>query len=231
MSILNTYSHSDRFLVAVDCIVFGFTNKEIRLLTFKRAIEPEKGKPSLIGGFVQSDESVEDAAKRVLNKLTGIENLYMEQVATYGAIHRDPAARVISVTYFALINLEDYDEELLTRYDAKWIPLSECQDLIFDHKQMVDDAMALLRRKASAFAIGFNLLPEKFTLTQLQSLYEALYCEALDKRNFRKKVLSLEILNRLDEKDKRHSRKGAYFYMLSDDYQAKLKKETYSFSK
>lgn len=231
MSTTNTYTHADQFLVSVDCIVLGFHNKEIKLLTFSRTIEPEKGKPSLIGGFVKEHESVEDAAKRVLHGITGIENLYMEQVGAYGSVDRDPGARVISITYFALINLADFDLHSPEKFGAGWISLNQCSDLIFDHKKMVQDAIALLRQKAGAFEVGFNLLPEKFTLTQLQSLYEALYSEPLDKRNFRKKILSLEILNRLDEKDKRHSRKGAYFYTLTEDYQTKLRKENYSLSK
>ena len=197
MTNLLPYTHPDRFLVSVDCIVFGFYNTELKILTFKRKIEPDLGKPSLLGGFVNKNESIDVAAKRVLNKLTGIENLYMEQVRTYGDIDRDPAGRVISVVYYALINVEDYDYSLLEKFDAKWISLHESNVLIFDHEVMVKDAVNKLRKKAATFDIGFNLLPEKFTLTQLQYLYEAIYDEPLDKRNFRKKILSLDILNRL----------------------------------
>lgn len=223
-----TYTHPDRFLVSVDCIVLGFHHTELKILTFKRNIPPFEGKQSLLGGFVNKEESIDEAVQRVLSKLTGMDSLYLEQVGTYGDVARDPGGRVISVVYYALINMADYDPSLLEKYDAKWISLAECDNLIMDHKQMVTDAIAILRRKASAFAVGFNLLPEKFTLTQLQSLYEALYCEPLDKRNFRKKVLSLDILNRLDEKDKIHSRKGAYFYTLSPDYLDRLKEDSYS---
>ncbi|MEG2181370.1 MAG: DNA mismatch repair protein MutT [Bacteroidales bacterium] len=222
------YSHPDKFLVSVDCIVLGFHMMELKILTFKRSLPPFEGKQSLLGGFVNANESVDEAVQRVLHKLTGMESLYLEQVGTYGDIARDPGGRVISIAYYALINMEDYDTALLEKYDASWISLTESDKLIMDHKTMVDDAIAILRRKASAFAIGFNLLPDKFTLTQLQSLYEALYCEPLDKRNFRKKVLSLEILNRLEEKDKLHSRKGAYFYTLSPEYLEKLREESYA---
>ncbi|MEG1905770.1 MAG: DNA mismatch repair protein MutT, partial [Bacteroidales bacterium] len=117
---------------------------------------------SLLGGFINHGESVNDAVQRVLLKLTGMENLYLEQVGTYGNVDRDPGGRVISVVYYALINIEDYDHTLLDRYDAQWIPVSDCDQLIMDHKQMVHDAIIILRRKASAFAVGFNLLPEKF---------------------------------------------------------------------
>ena len=164
---LHQYIHTDKFLVSVDCIVFGFHDTELKILTFKRKLEPKIGAPSLLGGFVCENESVNDAAKRVLNKLTGIDNLYMEQVGTYGDIDRDPAGRVISIVYFALINIEDYDSSLLEKYDASWLSIEDWEKLIFDHKQMVDDAIRKLRRKAATFDIGFNLLPEKFTLTQI----------------------------------------------------------------
>ncbi|MGL4293869.1 MAG: NUDIX hydrolase [Bacteroidales bacterium] len=222
------YNHPDKFLVSVDCIVLGFQMMELKLLTFKRNIAPFEGKKSLLGGFVNENESVDEAVQRVLHKLTGMDSLYLEQVGTYGNIDRDPGGRVISVAYYALINIQDYDTSLLEKFNAEWISLSESNELIMDHKRMVDDSIAVLRRKAAAFSVGFNLLPDKFTLTQLQSLYEALYCEPLDKRNFRKKVLSLDILNRLDEKDKINSRKGAYFYKLSPEYQEKLIKDSYS---
>lgn len=225
------YNHPDKFLVSVDCIVLGFHQTELKILTVKRKLEPAIGRLSLLGGFVNTGESINQAAKRVVHKLTGLQHLYMEQVGTYGDVCRDPGGRVISVAYYALINMDEYDSSLLEKYDAQWLTLSSCDSLIFDHKKMVNDAIQLLRKKASAFAVGFNLLPEKFTLTQLQSLYEALYSETLDKRNFRKKILSLEILNRLEEKDKLHSRKGAYFYTLSEEYIKKLQKESYSFVK
>ena len=212
------YIHPDRFLVSVDCIVFGFHDTELKILTFKRKIEPQIGAPSLLGGFVCKEESIDDAAKRVLDKLTGIDDLYMEQVATYGDLDRDPAGRGISIVYFALINIEDYDHSLLERYDSSWLSKEEWNHLIFDHRKMVEDALKRLRKKAATFDIGFNLLPEKFTLTQLQSLHEAIYSESLDKRNFRKKVLSLNILDKLEEKDKMHSRKGAYYYKLNENY-------------
>jgi ADP-ribose pyrophosphatase YjhB (NUDIX family) len=223
------YKHPDKFLVSVDCIVLGFDTTELKLLTFKRAIAPLEGCRSLLGGFVNQDESIDQAAQRVLHSLTGMEQLFMEQVGTYGNLERDPGGRVISVAYYALINMADYDSTLLDTHNATWMSLSDVNMLIMDHATMVRDAVRTLRRKAAAFDVGFNLLPDKFTLTQLQTLYEALYCEALDKRNFRKKVLSLDILNRLDEKDKAHSRKGAYFYTLAPGYVEKLRRETFSF--
>lgn len=228
MSSLIQYQHPDHFLVAVDCIIFGFHETELKVLSFKRKMEPFMGESSLMGGFVHANESVLEAAERVLFKLTGIHGLYMEQVGTYGNVNRDPVQRVVSVAYVALINLADYDSHLMEEHNAEWISLTACNNLILDHKKMVADAITLLRRRAAAFQVGFNLLPEKFTLSQLQALYEAIYNEPMDKRNFRKKVLSLDIMKRLDEKDKIHSRKGAFFYSLTDKYLQSLRAENIS---
>jgi len=211
------YSSQDSFLVAVDCIILGFKENEISLLVYKRQMEPAKGGMSLMGGFLQNDESLNQAATRVLTSLTGLENIFMEQVGTYGEIERDPGERVISVCYYALIDLSTYDETLLKEHHASWVNINKASELIFDHPQMVDDAITILRRKASMQPIGFNLLPEKFTLTQLQALYEAIYGHAMDKRNFRKKMLSMGFLQKTDEIDKSSSKKGAYYYQFKED--------------
>jgi len=212
MSPGNYYSSQHAFLVAVDCIIFGFRDNQISLLVHQREMEPARGGISLMGGFVRESESVEDAATRVLTNLTGLENIFMEQVGFYGAVDRDPGERVISCAYYALIDINEQDEALLKKHQAYWMNIQESEQLIFDHHQMVMDAIQILRRKASAQPIGFNLLPEKFTLTSLQSLYEAIYNHQLDKRNFRKKMLSLNFLEKTDEVDKSGSKKGAYYY-------------------
>jgi len=180
-------------------------------------MEPAKGGVSLMGGFVRNNESLNQAATRVLTNLTGLENIFMEQVGTYGDVDRDPGERVISSVYYALIDLSSYDEELIKQHNAFWISIGQAEELIFDHPQMVADAITILRRKASLQPIGFNLLPEKFTMTQLQSLYEAIYGHEMDKRNFRKKMLSLGFLQKLDEVDKSSSKKGAFFYQFKQD--------------
>ena len=212
----NYYSSHHLFLVAVDCIIFGFHHNEIRLLVHPRGMEPEQGGLSLMGGFVKNGESVDQSASNILSSLTGLENIFMEQVKFYGELNRDPGERVRSCAYYALIDINDYDESLLKAHNAFWVNLDEASKLIFDHSQMVKDALAILRRKAVLEPIGFNLLPEKFTLTQLQTLYEAIYGKQLDKRNFRKKMLSFDFIEKLDEIDKSGSKKGAYLYKFKD---------------
>ncbi|MBP1662977.1 MAG: hydrolase [Bacteroidetes bacterium] len=226
---LNYYKSHNLFLVAVDCIIFGFHNNEIKLLVHHRAMEPEQGGLSLMGGFVQKDESVDQAASNILSNLTGLENIFMEQVKVYGELHRDPGERVISCAYYALIDINAYDESLLKNHHAFWLSLDLASDLIFDHSQMVKDALAILRRKAVLEPIGFNLLSEKFTLTQLQSLYEAIYGKSLDKRNFRKKMQSLNFIEKLDEIDKSCSKKGAYYYKFKDDSNSSSEHAGYEF--
>ena len=210
------YQSQDSFLVAVDCIIFGFHNNEIKLLVHPRAMEPEQGGLSLMGGFVRKDESVDQAASYILSNLTGLENIFMEQVKVYGELNRDPGERVITCAYYSLIDINAYDESLLKNHHAFWVSLDKASDLIFDHYQMVKDALAILRRKAVLEPIGFNLLSEKFTLTQLQSLYEAIYGKPMDKRNFRKKMLSFGFIDKLEEIDKSGSKKGAYYYKFND---------------
>lgn len=213
----NYYSLQDSFLVAVDCIILGFMDNEIKLLVHNREMEPALGGLSLMGGFVRKNESLEDAATRVLTNLTGLQNIFMEQVGMYGDINRDPGERVISCAYYALIDASAQDSNLLELHNAYWVKTSEAKKLIFDHPHMVHDAIKILRRKAAIQPIGQNLLPEKFTLTSLQSLYEAIYDSPLDKRNFRKKMMSLDFLEKLDEIDKSGSKKGAYFYRFKVD--------------
>lgn len=210
------YSINPKFYVSVDCIIFGFSEGELNLLLLKRNFEPSKGEWSLMGGFVQQDESVDDAAKRVLAELTGLENVYMEQVNTFGEVGRDPGERVISIAYYALININEYDREAVQQHNAFWVNINEMPDLIFDHPQMVQAARDLMKQKASTKPIGFNLLPELFTLSQLQSLYEAIYGEDIDKRNFRKRIAEMDYIEKTDKIDKKGSKRGAALYKFND---------------
>jgi 8-oxo-dGTP diphosphatase len=219
---LNSYKSQQKILVAVDCIIFGFDGTQLKALLIKRGFEPEKGRWSLMGGFVGKNENTDQAAIRVLNQLTGMDNIYMEQLYTFSDVNRDTAGRVISIAYFALINIADYSEQLQLEHEARWFSLSKIPPLIFDHKKMVSKAKERLREKVSNHPIGFELLPPKFTLPQLQSLYEAIYETALDKRNFTKKMLSLGILNKLNEKEKESSRKGAFYYVFDGQKYRKL---------
>ena len=211
---LTSYSNHEKILVAVDCIIFGFDGHQLQALLIKRGFEPEKGKWSLMGGFVRENEDTDDSAARVLYQLTGMNNIYMEQLYCFSDVKRDTAGRVVSIAYFALINIKDYSEQMQLEHEAKWFPLNMMPPLIFDHREMVEKAKSRLQQKVVNYPIGFELLPTKFTLRQLQSLYEAIYETPLDKRNFTKKMLSLGVLNKLDEKDKISSRKGSFYYVF-----------------
>ncbi|MBK0369506.1 NUDIX hydrolase [Flavobacterium agrisoli] len=220
---LNQYSAVDKVLLAVDCIIFGFDKDGLKILLIKRDFEPEKGKWSLIGGFLRKEEDLNSAAIRILNTYTGLHDIYMEQLHSYSEIDRDPVERTISVSYYALINIENHNAELIKNYHAQWFSVSEAPNLIFDHNQMLRFAISRLRYRTSIKPIGFELLPEKFTMRQLLELYEAILSKELDKRNFISKINSLDILIKLDEKDMQSSRKGSYLYKFDKDkYEDKL---------
>src|SRR5450432_3098463 len=224
MSIIQ-YKNNDRLLLAIDCIIFGFDGRYLKGLFVKRQIEPQKDKWSLMGGFVKETESVNNAAGRILNELTGLSNIYMEQLFCFGDADRDPGGRVVSMSYFALIKIDEYTSELMNTHNARWFELNKIPKVIFDHKQMVKLAKERLRQKVSNHPIGFELLPDKFTLPQLQNLYEAIYETSLDKRNFTRKILSLGILNKLKEKEKESSKKGAFYYTFDKTKYKKLENE------
>lgn len=216
---MTKYSKQTRLLAAVDCIIFGFDGESLKLLLIQRGFEPEKNKWSLMGGFVEPNETPEEAAARVLKQLTGLENVYMEQMEVFGEPNRDPIERTISIAYYALIDIRKYKDQLSKEYRAEWTPLKEIPKLIFDHNSMVEHAKKKLRYKAALHPILFELLPEKFTIPQILTLYEGVYDIVLDKRNFNRKLLSTGLLVRQKDKDKENSKKGAFFY--------KLNKETY----
>lgn len=224
------YPNEERQLIAVDCVIFGFDDQELKLLLIQRNMEPCKGMWSLMGGFPKSNEGLDEAAGRVLKQLTGLQNVYLEQLFAYGKVDRDPGERVVSVAYCSLIKIEDYDRGLVKENNAHWQPVSDIPDLVFDHMEMVQKAMRRLRRRARIQPIGFELLPEKFTMPQLQNLYEAIYQKELDKRNFCKKILSMELLDKLDEKDKTSSKKGAFLYRFNPEKYQELVSKGFYFS-
>ncbi len=226
---IDKYKSQEGILVAVDCIIFGFDGQQLQALLIKRGFEPEKGKWSLMGGFVNPNESTDDAAIRVLYQLTGMKNIYMEQLYCFSKVNRDAAGRVISVAYFALINIAEYNEQLQQDHEARWFTMDKIPYLIFDHKEMMAKAKERLQQKVSNHPIGFELLPEKFTLPQLQNLYEAIYEQKLDKRNFTRKILALGILTKLSEKEKESSRKGAFYFVFDKNKYSKLHQEGVKF--
>ena len=211
---MNRYPGETRILVAVDCIIFGFDGNDIKLLLVQRGLKPERGKWSLMGGFLQEQESLQQAANRILKQLTGLSGVYMEQMKAFGEPDRDPVERTLSIAYFALIDIHQYEKQLSNEYHAEWFHVKKMPDLIFDHKKMVDIAKRQLRYKAALHPILFELLPAKFTIPQLQILYEGIYDTTFDNRNFSRKVLSTELLIKQKEKDKANSKKGAFYYKL-----------------
>ncbi|MBN1107644.1 MAG: NUDIX hydrolase [Bacteroidales bacterium] len=229
---MELYSEYPKHLVAVDCIIFGYDiiEKEIKLLLVKRSFSPAKGEWSLAGGFVEKKESLDVAACRILCNLTGLKNVYLKQLHCYGDNERDPGARVISVAYWALIKLKDIDTDLAGSNGARWQSMKKLPQLIFDHDSMVAKALVELKLQIKIKPLGFELLPEKFTLVQMLDLYEAIYQRRIDKRNFRKKILSMDILEKLDEKEKQTSKKGAYYYRFIVGRYNKLVENGYYFN-
>ncbi len=214
---LNSYDKEDKVLLAVDCIIFGFDGEDLKILLIKRDFEPEKGKWSLIGGFLKKEEDLDQAAVRILFHLTGLHNVYMEQFYAFSKIDRDPGERTISLAYYALIDIATHNKELIQLNSAKWFSLKNAPDLIFDHNNMVERAVTRLKYRTKTKPIGFELLPDKFTMKQLQKLYESVLGEKLDKRNFTNKINALDILVKLNEKDMKSSKKGSYLYQFDID--------------
>ncbi|MFD2201423.1 NUDIX hydrolase [Shivajiella indica] len=210
------YSNQSRVLVAVDSIIIGFDGFDYKILLIQRGFAPEKEKWSLMGGFVQNNESVDEAANRILKQLTGLEDVYLEQLHVFSEPDRDPIERVIAIAYVALIDIQKYQQQINDDFHARWFLLKELPKLIFDHEEMVRAALERLRYKAAFHPILFELLPEKFTLPQLQAMYEGLFDTKIDKRNFSRKVLSTNLLKKEKDKDKSSSKKGAFFYSLDE---------------
>ncbi len=216
------YQPHPRFLQAIDCVIFGFDLEKLKLLLIHRDFEPQKGKYSLMGGFLKESENLDEAAGRILEKLTGLDNVYLEQFNTYSEVNRDPAARVISTAYYALIKIDESDRDKTQSHGAEWFDINEIPELIFDHNSMVENAFDIIRHKSKFYPLGFELLPEKFTIPQLQKLYEVINQVKFDNANFRKKIMSMNLLVKLDEKEKEGSKKGAFLYQFDKEKYDKL---------
>ena len=209
------YGEHTRLLVSVDCIVFGFEEDKLKLLIGKRQMDPGRGEFSLYGGFVGVDESLPDAANRVLRDLTGLDKLYIKQVGAFGNIDRDPGERVISIAYCALINVKDYDDNIRLQHGLEWVNLEDMPQLYSDHNIMVSKAINMLRRRINTEPLSFNLLPDLFTLTQLQHVYEAILGEEIDKRNFRKRIKTIDFIEKTELVDKITSKRGAALFRFN----------------
>ena len=185
------------------------------VLIGRRQMAPGRGEWSLYGGFVAADEGIDNAAARTLSELTGLRNLYMRQVGAFGSVERDPGERVISIAYYALINVKDYDERLRLEHGVEWVDINSLPKLYSDHNDMIHKALKLMRQKLRTEPVGFRLLPDLFTLTQLQRLYEAVNGGELDKRNFRKRVKDMDFIEKTELIDKKSSKRGAFLYRFN----------------
>ncbi len=209
------YSEFQKVLLSVDCIIFGFDNNKLKILIGKRNMDPGRGEWSLYGGFVRSDESLDQAANRTLHELTGLRNIFMSQVGAFGNLDRDPGERVVSVAYYALINVKDYSERQRKQHGVEWVNIEDIPQMYSDHNNMVLKARKLMKQKMKTDPVGFELLPDLFTLTQLQRLYEAVNGEELDKRNFRKRIKDMDFIEKTDLIDKKTSKRGASLYRFN----------------
>lgn len=216
--------------VTVDCAVFGLDDGDLKVLLIQRDLEPFAGAWALPGGFIKLEEDLEASARRELEEETGMTDLYLEQLATFGAPGRDPRERVITVAYLSIVNL--FDHPVTAATDARraaWFPVDALPRLAFDHEDILDLALRRLQSKLRWQPLGFEFLPEKFTLTQVQVLYETILCQALDKRNFRKKILSTGLLIPLEEVETDVAHRAAQLYSFDRKEYARLQKKGYGF--
>jgi 8-oxo-dGTP diphosphatase len=220
-----------RAALAVDCVVFGLDEGDLKIMLIERDLEPFRGSWALPGGFVRLDETLEEAARRELHEETGLERVYLEQLHAFSGLERDPRERVVSVAFFALVKLADHRVRAATdARDAAWFAVHDLPRLAFDHEQIVEIAVARLRTKARREPIGVELLPPRFTLTQLQRLYETILERPLDKRNFRKKVLATGMLIELGEVERDVAHRAARLYRFDRRRYDQLQKDGIDFS-
>lgn len=201
--------------VTVDIIIFSIQNNQLKVLLVKRRIEPYKNTWAIPGGFVRISESLEQAAIRELEEETGVKDVYLEQLYTFGDVKRDPRGRVITVAYFALINSEKIKLKATADVsEAKWFSINELPKLAFDHEKILKYAIKRLRWKFEYTTAAFSLLPEKFTLSQLQNIYETVFSKKFDKRNFRKKLISLDLVEKTGKIEQKVSHRPPRLFKL-----------------
>ena len=225
----HTYQYP-RAALTVDCVVFGFDEGELKILLIERGLQPFKGRWALPGGFVRVEETLDEAARRELAEEAGLTNIFLEQLYTFGEVDRDPRERVVSVAYYALVKLSDHRARAATdAANAQWFPVSKAPKLAFDHATILRTALARLKGKVRYQPIGFELLPLKFTLSELQHLYEAVLETQLDKRNFRKKVLSFGLLVALNETQMAGRHRPAQLFRFDQKRYEQLRKKGFNF--
>ncbi|MBX3183160.1 MAG: NUDIX hydrolase [Polyangiaceae bacterium] len=223
------YDHP-RPALTVDCVVFGLDEGDLKLLLVQRSQEPFRHRWALPGGLVGMEESAERAARRELEEETGVRDVYLEQLYTFSAVDRDPRERTISIAYYALVKMTDHVVRAATDAGgAAWFSVTDAQDLAFDHDLIVHTACERLRGKLRYQPIGFELLPEKFKLSQLQRLYEVVLGTPLDKRNFRKKILAMDLLRPLDEVEQGVAHRAARLYRFDSRRYQELRRRGFNF--
>lgn len=216
--------------LSIDCVIFGFEDGQMKVLLIKRNIHPSKGMWALPGGFIKNNEDIDTSAVRILNELTSVSGLYLEQLKAFGTVNRYPDKRVITIGYYAFIKPGNYSIQPGTEAtEVAWNNIYELPPLPFDHQEIVDFALKNLRRKLKREPIGFNLLPEKFTLNDLLQLYEAIYNTTFDKPNFRRKILNMNLLLPLQEKQKGGAHRSPRLYKFDAARYAELKQNGFTF--
>jgi len=216
--------------ITIDCVIFGFDKGSLEILLIQHGEGISKGKWGLPGGWINKKESTDNAAHRLLNELTALDHIYLEQLKAFGNPDRFPLRRVITIGYYALIKREDYNiQPGFTASDAKWYKINEIPDLIYDHNEILAYSLKHLRDRVRQAPIGFNLLPEKFTLLQLMHLYEEVLGVEMDKSNFRRKILHMKLLVALDEKQKDVSHRAAQLYKFDSEIYTKLTEKGFNF--
>ncbi|MCK0160358.1 NUDIX hydrolase [Allomuricauda sp. F6463D] len=216
--------------ITIDCVIFGFQNAHLEVLLIKHAVGIRKGEWGLPGGWIKKEEGIDKAANRLLQELTGLENIFLEQLKAFGNPDRFPMGRIITIGYYALINREKYNVKAgFTASEAQWFKVSDTPNLIYDHDEILQYSLQQLQRRVRQAPIGFNLLPEKFTLLQLMKLYEAILGVEMDKPNFRRKFLRMKLLVDLNEKEKDVSHRAAKLYKFDNQVYKQLTKKGFNF--
>jgi len=216
--------------ITIDSVIFGFDQGSLEVLLVQHGEGIRKGEWGLPGGWIKESESIDNAAHRLLGELTGLDDIYLEQLKAFGDPDRFPLGRVITIGYYALVKREDYNIKAgSTAADAKWYKIKDIPKLIYDHDEILQYSLANLRTRIKITPIGFNLLPEKFTLFELMKLYEEILGIEMDKSNFRRKILHMKLLQPLDEKQKDVSHRAAKLYIFDQAIYEKLTKKGFNF--
>ncbi len=219
ISNINSYKEEIKELfkaaISVDCVIFGYDNQALKILTIHSELEAYKGLYSLVGDLVHPDETLENAAERILEYRTGLRNVHLEQIKSFGNPNRHPVGRVITTAFFSLINIDEYNIDIHKGLHPEWIDIKSIDKMAFDHKEILSESLKNVRRHFFSDALYANLLREKFTLSELQELSEAVLDKKFDKRNFRKKMLNSNYLIETDERQLNVNHRPARLYMVN----------------